>query len=105
MQKIRQNIRSSERRRREREHQEIQTHKQMSNAFHWLFKYVCVCVCVLKDGRAIYAAKYSTSSSRGENTFTQLNHNILTKSTSLPFLSIREFVYPIQEFPLISRLQ
>ena len=71
MQKIRRNIRSSERRRREREHQEIQTHKQMSNAFHWLFKYVCVCVCVcvLKDGRAIYAAKYSTSSSRGEKKF------------------------------------
>lgn len=67
MQKIRQNIRSSERRRREREHQEIQTHKQMSNAFHWLFK--CVCLCVLKDGRAIYAAKYSTSYSRGEKKF------------------------------------
>lgn len=64
MQKIRHNTRSSERRR-EREHQEIQTHKQMSNAFHWLFK----CVCVLKAWRAIYAAKYSTSYSRGENKF------------------------------------
>ena len=39
----------------------------MSNAFHWLFK--CVCLCVLKDGRAIYAAKYSTSYSRGEKKF------------------------------------